>query len=1383
MDIRGTLLVTWGFLLARLLIACETESTTLTRDQLKSTATAEGATTETATEAATGAEASTAAQTAVLSSSSAGASSSSSSDSTGNAPREEGPTETTIEKKPAALSNSSLAVFTFASNKSQVSYVCKIDNEDEQDCSKHIAYADLADGEHQLSVYAVDAWAVADETPEVYAWQVDATAPTSPLLQINAGARYTNSSAVTLSLQAVGATKMRFGASADLSALAWVDYASSASFDLSEGEGAKLVYAEFADDAGNRSAVASARIELDSEAPSAAALSINSGAAYTNSKSVDLSLFASNASQMQLTDDGSFEGKTWVPYAETVTWLLSGSDCTVLDCKSVRARFRDDAGNVTAAVEDSITLDRVSPTTPQITTQAQVKDTTSTSGVFTITIAAASSDDFFARYEVIGDSTSMTAFRTITPVVSSSPPSFEVTLTSDRENRLRLRAVDEAGNVSPESEVIITEDRTAPAAPTYVRFYSGADRVRLVWDASASTDVAYYEIAYDRSGHASTNVPSGNGVFATEGNSPIRVGSALSYTLSGIGSSYSGFDSTSLYVMVRAVDHAGHRSADPGGRGYNSAKIWPGAVTPALAREYHPDSSGYPSASAMHGDIMVVAERCTYSTSATPTLGAINPDRNCSASDGSVRIYSLADTSSPTLLARCSSASGQACGLATPISDAHDVSFDGQYAYIAAGALGVVVLDLSDPLVPVAMGTCAHDGSCLPSNGFARALAVQAGMIYVADGPAGLRTLEAHDPASISSDQLMRCTTTRSAGCTTSALSNGSPHFDNDSELAFHALTSGEYDESVAFVANGTSNVRCEATDVLVSGAYLFLQVGGRRSDWCGLAKVKLLKLVDDASDSTADDAGDPSAFAPTFATVVRSIDAGAPGGMALSGGVFFMGANNRLLAYDLATLVTTSAAAAKMIDQPAYNIRSLALTGPLLVAASQPASGLVDALSFYDLKNLRSYTAGGSNQTLAQVGAFGDAGPNQSPSAWMPVRVRAFGSTLLLSSGVPTGKRTTAIIDLATPWAPEPVNLSSAPTLAKDPSNMSVQTHGRYVFINDETSMKAFDMSNEEAPFEISLGTIDPTGGRSFAVRWPYLYTLGCDSTNVYKLRVYDMSYPASVGSPVLRSQTTIPQTGILCDPAGGHDTEYAAYDHYSAMSLHGRMALVGGGSNGLYVLNVSNPANPYFVLDDGAGNGAPVTGLGGKVHAVAARAGSAYVGSAGCYAGCGPIGIKAISLPSNPTTSGTDATIYTTLSSVTVSAATNVQSPLLAMEVWGGHLFATFSATSASVFGYTPTSSPSASQLGQPVGLTEVYALPRIGKGLSRNGRYLLDFAAGYLTVIDAGRGGGGTFNVVATALGNTNTMDFTDGAAFGPYQVLVGAAGLTVFDLMLH
>lgn len=96
-----------------------------------------------------------------------------------------------------------------------------------------------------------------------------------------------------------------------------------------------------------------------SKAPTGGSITIAGGTSQTSSIQVTLTLSASGATQMQVSNTASFsDGSGWVPYATTLAWTLPAGEGS----KTVYAKFRSSSGVDSAAVSDSIAL--VAATTP-----------------------------------------------------------------------------------------------------------------------------------------------------------------------------------------------------------------------------------------------------------------------------------------------------------------------------------------------------------------------------------------------------------------------------------------------------------------------------------------------------------------------------------------------------------------------------------------------------------------------------------------------------------------------------------------------------------------------------------------------------------------------------------------------------------------------------------------------------------------------------------------------------------------------------------------------------------------------------------------------------------------------------------------------------------
>ncbi|MBI5697960.1 MAG: hypothetical protein HZC29_05665, partial [Thaumarchaeota archaeon] len=196
----------------------------------------------------------------------------------------------------------------------------------------------------------------------------DATAPTRTV-SINSDAQYTNSRTVTLTISCTdtGSGMKDYRYNCDGSWSSWVSCTGCSviqSCTLSTSDGSKTAQIECRDNANNVGS-ASDSIILDTTPPTGS-VSINSGATYTTSTSVTLTLSCTDTngcSQMKFSNDDS----TWSTpenYAASKTWTLTSGDGT----KTVYVRFKDSAGNwMTTSASDSIILDTTPPTASSLT--------------------------------------------------------------------------------------------------------------------------------------------------------------------------------------------------------------------------------------------------------------------------------------------------------------------------------------------------------------------------------------------------------------------------------------------------------------------------------------------------------------------------------------------------------------------------------------------------------------------------------------------------------------------------------------------------------------------------------------------------------------------------------------------------------------------------------------------------------------------------------------------------------------------------------------------------------------------------------------------------------------------------------------------------------
>jgi hypothetical protein len=218
---------------------------------------------------------------------------------------------------------------------------------------------------------------------------LDTATPTGTII-INNGDSFTNSAAATLALTSSATSgQMMISDNADFSGAAWEPFSATKSWTLSNGDGTKTVYAKFKSQSGLLSDVVNDTITLDTQAPSTT-LSINSGAASTNSANVTLTISATDPSpssgvtQMMVSNSSDFSGASWETYATSKPWTLTTGD----GIKTVYIRVKDAATNESAVANDTISLATSTPPTGTVVINSNAVCTNSTSVTLTLTSSA-----------------------------------------------------------------------------------------------------------------------------------------------------------------------------------------------------------------------------------------------------------------------------------------------------------------------------------------------------------------------------------------------------------------------------------------------------------------------------------------------------------------------------------------------------------------------------------------------------------------------------------------------------------------------------------------------------------------------------------------------------------------------------------------------------------------------------------------------------------------------------------------------------------------------------------------------------------------------------------------------------------------------------------
>ena len=223
-----------------------------------------------------------------------------------------------------------------------------------------------------------------DDTSEV----VDSTPPTNPSISINSGSSLTSITVVTLTLSATDASQMYVSNTAGcVIGGSWEAYNTTKSWTLGQTNTVATVYVKYRDSSSNESSCASASITHDNTSPSGESISINSGAFVASSTSVTLTLAASDAAEMYVTNTlGCDSDGTWEAYNTSKAWTLGQSNALA----TVYVKFRDEALNESTCANDDITHDNIAPPGGTISINGGATYTTTTAVTLTLGATGAS---------------------------------------------------------------------------------------------------------------------------------------------------------------------------------------------------------------------------------------------------------------------------------------------------------------------------------------------------------------------------------------------------------------------------------------------------------------------------------------------------------------------------------------------------------------------------------------------------------------------------------------------------------------------------------------------------------------------------------------------------------------------------------------------------------------------------------------------------------------------------------------------------------------------------------------------------------------------------------------------------------------------------------
>ncbi|MBM4280127.1 MAG: hypothetical protein FJ137_05025 [Deltaproteobacteria bacterium] len=472
----------------------------------------------------------------------------------------------------------------------------------------------------------------------------------------------------------------------------------------------KTIHACFEDAVGNRTASPSTDTVVFDNAVSLSGLTLEltGTPSGTITRTVNINArvtgtLSTDVVRVELSELTSFnDALSFVPVAGVLyPFTLSGGDAS----KTVRARFTDDVGNVSGSLAAvAIRLDTTVPTDPQFD-----GDSTVTASTFTIAPLLAQSTDSGSGlrastpYDLIFPNTTCPVGTTQVGTTcrwngtsSLSVPSLSL---FTGENRVRVRAVDQAGNLSGEDVLTVRLDPNRPIITSLIAD-PGNGEITLRWNAddldTTRDDIRRVEVFY---GPLNSTITSEyNGVYADQGASPVDVGQATTARLTGLP------NGTPVFVAVRAVDDVG-----PGALKRFGAEVVPSDTPLIFASATAMPGAGRARAVAWADGIAWVAFGC-------------NNAATCSSSG--LAAYDVSDPGQVVLVGSFASTTGVN-------ARALDLEILGERAFVSDGSL-IRTFNIADPTSITLVNSVSFNAAAVAGTDFATALAVRPGLLAVA---------------------------------------------------------------------------------------------------------------------------------------------------------------------------------------------------------------------------------------------------------------------------------------------------------------------------------------------------------------------------------------------------------------------------------------------------------------------------------------------------------------------------------------------------------------------------------------------------------------------------------------------------------------------------
>ena len=408
---------------------------------------------------------------------------------------------------------------------------------------------------------------------------------------------------------------------------------------------------------GNQGDCTSRSFTHDTIAPTSPSLGIGGSATHVNTTSVTLQTSATGASEMYVTNSsGCNDGGSWVSYSATLSWEIAQTGGTA----TVYMKFRDEAGNETSCISDTVVHDVTAPTGGSLSISSGNSYSTSSSVTLGLSVTGAS-EMYITNSSGCSTGGTWEAYSTTKTGWTLG--------SSNGTARVYVKYRDEAGNESACSDDSIVHDSSAPTDPGSfsdgVTTSSTSSSPALTWSASSDggSGISSYEVAI------------GTSAGATDTMNWTDVGNVTSATFSSLSLTWG----STYYASVRSLDAAGNPSSASQGDGFV-----PGWLQQAYIKAENNDHAntgnefGY--AVAISGDTVVVGARYEDSDDNAIINGSTASSDTSAGNAGAVYVYK-----------RSGSTWTQEAYLKAPNSDVEDyfgysVAIDGDR--IVVGAYG-----------------------------------------------------------------------------------------------------------------------------------------------------------------------------------------------------------------------------------------------------------------------------------------------------------------------------------------------------------------------------------------------------------------------------------------------------------------------------------------------------------------------------------------------------------------------------------------------------------------------------------------------------------------------------------------------------------------------